>query len=387
MKQVPDKNTNIYFLITKSNWGGAQQYVFDVVTGLPDEFTPTVIFGGTGLPDSSAGALASKLREKNIALEHLSALGRDVHVFHDIRAFFQLVRILRKTRPDILHLNSSKAGGLGALAGRISGVPRIVFTSHGLPYDEDRSLVARFFIFIATWITFALCHTVICISHNTYERARRIPLVGRRVRFVRNGIRPFTLLPRDEARSRLISAYPSLKKDAVWVGAIAELVRNKGLTFAVEALSRMEKSDAPAFIVIGEGDERKNLTEAIKTAKLDSSFLLAGFIPDARETLSAFDIFALPSVKEGLPYTLLEAGLARLPVVASDIPGIEDIIEHGVTGLLVPSHDPEALARALTRLKNDSALRVRLGSALYEKVSAHFSPEAMLEGTVALYRE
>ncbi len=325
--------------------------------------------------------------KQGVTLEHLPALGRDVHIVHDIRAFFQLIRTLRKARPDILHLNSSKAGGLGALAGRISRVPRIVFTSHGLPYDEDRSFVSRLFIFIATWVTFALCHKVICISHNTYERAHRIPLVGKKVRFVRNGIRPFTVLPRDEARSHLISAHSVLKKDGVWIGAIAELVRNKGLAFAVGALAHMEKSDTPAFIVIGEGDERRNLTEAISTAKLDSSFVLAGFVSDARELLSAFDIFALPSVKEGLPYTLLEAGLARLPVVASDIPGIEDIIEHGVTGLLVPSHDPEALARALTRLKNYGPLRVRLGSALYEKVSAHFSPEIMLAGTIALYRE
>lgn len=374
-------------MITKSNWGGAQQYVFDLVTGLPAEFTPTVIFGGTGLANSSAGVLAHKLQERGIALEHLSALGRDVHLLHDIRAFFQLIRILRRERPQILHLNSSKAGGLGALAARISGIPRIIFTSHGLPYDEDRSLVSRLFIFIATWVTFALCHTVICISHDTYERARRIPFVGRKVRFVRNGIRPFTPLPRDEARSRLMATYPHLKKDGVWIGAIAELVRNKGLVYAVEALALLEKSDVPSFIVIGEGDERKNLTAAITRAQLGSDFILAGFMADAREMLSAFDIFALPSVKEGLPYTLLEAGLARLPVVASDIPGIEDIIEHGVTGLLVPSHDPEALARALTRLKNDAALRTRLGSALYEKVSAHFSPEAMLKGTIALYRE
>lgn len=385
MKQAAAQR--VVFLITKSNWGGAQRYVYDIATRLPEEYSPSVLFGGTGIPGSASGILEAKLREKNIPVSYLPSLGRDVHLLHDIRALSHMVRALRDTRPDIVHLNSSKAGGLGALASRIAGVPNIVFTSHGLAYDEDRSPLLRFAIFLATWCTFALCHTVICISHDTFERARRLPFVGRKVRFVRNGIAPFPLMPRDEARTRLSSLYPTLHKEGVWVGAIAELVRNKGLPYAVEAMRTLPKESSVSFIVIGEGDERARLTKQISDAQLSASFILAGFIQDARDMLSAFDVFALSSVKEGLPYTLLEAGLARLPVVATSIPGIEDIIEHGVTGLLVPPHDAEALSRALARLAGDEALRARLGGALYEKVTAHFSSEAMLHGVLGVYAE
>lgn len=383
MKQEP---RTIVFLVTKSNWGGAQRYVYDLVTRLPDSYAPTVLFGGTGVPGSSAGALETKLAERNIPSMHLPSLGRDIHLIQDVRSFFELIRTLNRIRPDTIHLNSSKAGGIGALAARIAGVRNIVFTSHGLPYDEDRSLFARFGIFLATWITFALCHKVICISHDTYERAHRLFLVGHKVRFVRNGIDVFPLMPRDEARTHIAASHSVLQKDTLWVGTIAELVRNKGLSYALDAFAHMQGL-RPAFVVIGEGDERTNLERQIARAHLESSCVLAGFQKDAREMLHAFDIFILPSVKEGLPYTLLEAGLARLPVVATRIPGVEDIIEHGVTGLLVPPQDSDALSTAIARLRDDEALRARLSGALFEKVRAHFSTDGMLAGTLAVYSE
>lgn len=385
MKQ--DSRTRIFFLITKSNWGGAQQYVFDTASGLPDTYAPTVLFGGTGSPFSTTGALDTKLRTHNIPVMHIPALGRDVKFIADVRAFLHLVRILKKERPAILHLNSSKAGGLGALAGRIAGVKHIVFTSHGLAYDEDRSLVVRLFIFLASWLTFALCHRVICISQDTFERARGLLFVGRKMRFVRNGAPVFPLMPRDEARARLIALNPALQKDTVWIGAIAELTRNKGLTFAIDAYAALPSRERIACVVIGEGEEKKNLEKQIADAHIETSFLLAGFIPDARELLSAFDIFILPSIKEGLPYSLLEAGRARLAVVATDTSGVGEIVEHNTTGLLVPTHDSDALLKALSRLTQDDALRTRLGDALYEKVSTQFSPEESLKGTIAVYAE
>lgn len=376
MKQATKKR--ILFLVTKSNFGGAQRYVHDIATRLPPErFAVSVAFGGEG-------ALGRKLAERGIPTVPLPFLARDVHPLKDWRAFSRIVGLLREERPDILHLSSSKAGGLGALAGRLAGVPRIVFTSHGLAYDEDRGALAKALIFIATWCTFFFAHVVICISEDTFERARRLPLVGRRVRLIHNGVDAFPLLPRDEARIRISKACGE-RAGALWIGTIAEFVKNKGLSYALDAFAALSGRIEANLLLVGDGDDKRSLETRAGEKRLNPNVCMPGYIPEARELLSALDIFVLPSVKEGLPYVLLEAGLARLPVVASDIAGVRDIVENGVSGILVPPRDTAALAAAIETLATQPALRARLGEALSEKVSRLFPVSAMVGKTVAAY--
>lgn len=373
------KKKKVLLVVTKSNFGGAQRYVYDIATNLsPVQFSVTVAFGG----DGSLGRILAERGIRTISLPHLE---RDVRFVKDWRAFKALVGLFRTERPDVVHLNSSKAGGLGALAARISGVPHIVFTSHGLAYDEDRNIVERALIFCATWLTFLLAHVIICVSKDTYERARTLPFVGDKVRLVPSATAPFSLLPRDEARIRILKACHDSRNDVVWIGAIAEFVRNKGLPYAVDAFARLTDRGRANLFLLGDGDERSTIEEDVRAKGISRAVCIPGYIPEARELLHAFDILLMPSVKEGLPYALLEAGLARLPVIGSDIGGIRDIIEDGVTGLLVPARNPEALARAIERLIRDEGLRMRLGNALYEKISCYFSFPAMLAQTVRLY--
>lgn len=374
---TPPRKKKVLILITKSNFGGAQRYCLDIATALKGRYSISVAFGGSGI-------LGRRLAERGISTIPLPFLERDVDALKDWRAFSRIVGLVRAEKPDVLHLNSSKAGGLGALAGRLAGVPRIVFTSHGLAYDEDRSAFARFFIFLATWLTFLLAHAVICISEDTYERVRRLPFAGKRVRLIHNGIDAFPLIPRDEARVRILKDCTESGDDTVWAGTIAEFVRNKGIFYALDACARLESKNVQLFF-IGDGDERNEARTRVQTERLSERVCMPGYIPEARELLSAFDMFLLPSIKEGLPYVLLEAGLARLPVIASDIPGARDIIENGANGILVPPKDPEALARAIDDLAKKPETRARLGEALYQTVTHSFTASAMAEKTAALY--
>ena len=142
----------VLFIITKSNWGGAQRYVYDLATALPKhEFEVQVAFG-------QPGRLADALARAGIETYSIAALQRDVSLVADFRSFLELWRLLRTMRPDIVHLNSSKAAGLGALAARITRVPRVVFTVHGWPFAERRNLVWRMFAFLASWKTAILSH-------------------------------------------------------------------------------------------------------------------------------------------------------------------------------------------------------------------------------------
>ena len=283
----------VTYVITKSNWGGAQRYVFDLATNLPkDEFDASVVLGGDG-------ALAQKLQEQNTAIYRSVSLGRDVSAGKDIKSFFELYRLFKRERPDVVHLNSSKAGGIGALAARVAGIKKIIFPVHGLPEDEPRGAVSRLLIKIATRLTFVLCDTVITVSKENQRRVRGSVLIY-------NGVAPMQFGLGEKIRS----AFPS---GAKITGTIGELNKNKNQ----RALIEEAKNNPHMYVaIVGEGEDRATLEAKIRKYGLVSQVKLFGFLP-AAEVMRGFDTFALPSLKEGLPYVLLEAKQAGLPSVAN----------------------------------------------------------------------
>ena len=293
----------VTYVITKSNWGGAQRYVFDLATNLPKEqFEVSVILGGDGL-------LAQKLREQKTSVYRSLLLERDISFTKDIKSFFELYRLFKKICPDVVHLNSSKAGGIGALAARMAGVKNIIFTVHGLPEDEPRGVLARLLIKIATRLTFMLCDKVITGSKDNQRSVRGYVLIY-------NGIGPIAFGTGEIIRS----AFPA---EAKITGTIGELNKNKNQQALIEEAKRTPNM----FVaIVGEGEVRSELERLINKYNLNNRVKLFGFLP-AAEVLKGFDIFALPSLKEGLPYVLLEAKQAGLPIVANRVGGIPDILD------------------------------------------------------------
>ena len=201
----------ILFLITKSNWGGAQSYVYTLTTHCRAVGAEVaVIFGNPEGPGSEPGLLAARLMDAGIRVHAIPALARDVSLFAEWRAFRALLGLIRSEKPDILHLNSSKAGALGALAGRLARVPRIVFTAHGWAYREPRSLIWRWLVWKASWLTVVLCHAVIVVSEIDLRTAP-ILFSRRKMHLVHNGITTFPLMPRTEARGELAKRVPRLR--------------------------------------------------------------------------------------------------------------------------------------------------------------------------------
>lgn len=362
----------VLFVITKSNWGGAQRYVYDLATNLPKGYTPIVALGGSG-------PLAQKLVAAQIRTIPLHTLERDISVLKDIRSFFRLISLFRSENPDIVHLNSSKAGGMGALAARICGVPRIVFTAHGWFHNEKRSMVARRLAWILHLITQVLAHTTIAVSRAAYGSA---PLKTRTC-VIHNAVHIEEPMQRAEARELLSKKGASFNTE-IAIGTIGELHANKGHDVLIESAKLLPQSSS--ITIIGDGEKRKDTEQQINSEHLASKVFLAGHVDVASQYLSAFDIFVLPSRTEALAYVALEAGLAGLPVVASSVGGVPEVIENEVTGLLVPPENPEALAEALQKLIDSQDLRERYGKALKEKVAREFSLERMVSETVTVYR-
>lgn len=371
----------ILFLITKSNFGGAQKYVYELAVAAKAKGADVVVAcGGTGEKNAGLGTLATKLSEAGITTLPIVHFMRDMSFDDDYRAFFEVKRIIRDEKPDVLHVTSSKAGGMGAFAGRLLLVPKIIFTSHGLTVDEVwRPKWQRFLIYVGTWLTLHFSHHSIMISKETYERARNMPGMRDKVTFIKNGVAPVDFLTREEARTELELTIPT---GHTLIGGIGELHPNKNWTAAINTISTLPSSVHLA--IIGSGEEYDQLHNQIEQLNVSNRIHLLGYVPDAVQYLRAFDIFMLPSKKEGLPYVILEAGLAGLPVVASDLPGNRDIIESGEQGFLVEP-TPQLLSTSTEMLLRDEGMRRRLGSALQEKVMTEFSINHMIDQTFALY--
>lgn len=380
------RKKKVLFVITKSNFGGAQRYVYDLARSLPtDAYEPVVLMGAApGTP--SGGALFTMLKEAHIRTIFIPELDRDVSFLKDLRAFNLIAGALRNEEPDIVHLNSSKAAGLGALAARLTGRSRIIFTAHGWAFGEERNVAQRWLIWALSWLTVALSHATICVSESDRVHAAGMPLVQKKLHTIHNGIESFPLLERAAARERLVGpAVAASHAGDTWIISNAELTANKNLFTALDAIAQMQTSWV-FYVLMSDGEQRQALESHAAKLFLTGKVQFLGFVPNGREYLQAFDIFFLPSKKEGLPYAILEAGVASLPVVASNVGGIPEIIENGVHGRISHPHDTDAFAASLSDLASNTEERAQMGSKLHGRITTDFRLERMVENTVALYQ-
>src|SRR3989338_2585314 len=270
----------ILYIITKGTWGGAQRYVFDLATSLPQgEFEAGVVLGGNGL-------LAKKLAAKNIQTLAIPTLQRDISLLKDIGTFFVLLRIFKSERPNIIHLNSSKAAALGALAARIAGIRRIIFTVHGWPFNEKRGRFWRSCTWLVSYLTALLSTEVTVITSLDFKQAKAMPLVSEKTHLIPNGITMPEFLSREEAREKLL-----LPQNSLVIGSLGELTQNKGYPELVTVASKLLQEGQDFLLaIIGEGEARATISDQIlKNPVLNGRVILLGFQEDARAYLNAFD--------------------------------------------------------------------------------------------------
>lgn len=382
---------NILFIITKSNWGGAQRYVYDLAHSLATRSCKVVVaLGGTGESNAEVGTLATKLASASIPYRHLVHFTRAVSLMREVRVVQELWKVMRAERPAVVHLNSSKAAGLGALVARLQGVKRIVFTIHGFPFTDMRPWYERALIHGATWITLLLVTDVICICTPDRLRAEKMWGIRNKLHFVPNGIEETVPLPsKRDARDRLlriVPAFTSVARDMPWIMTGTELTPRKGIDAVIEACAILRFTE-PHFrlIIVGSGEQESQLRAQVLRLELESHVIFAGFIPDLVSHLTAFDVFVLASHKEGLPYILLEVARARVPLIASAIDGIPDIIRDDSHGIGITPGKPDEIAKALVEvLRDPDASRAR-ADALSRHIQTQFSLSRMTEETLAIY--
>jgi glycosyltransferase involved in cell wall biosynthesis/ribosomal protein S18 acetylase RimI-like enzyme len=307
----------------------------------------------------------------------------------DLRAFRALVAILRRERFDLVHTHNPKPGVLGRIAARRAGVPCVVNTVHGLfatPEDPPRRRVP---VLAAERLAAHFSDLELYQSEEDLTWARAIGLVDPpRSMLLGNGIDLSWFDPTAVPGGRVAELRRELgaAEGDVVVGTVGRLVAEKGYGELALAAARVrEAHPGTRFVAAGPGDPAKS--DALDPRRLREHVTFTGWREDVRDLLAAMDVFVLPSWREGLPRSAIEAAAMGKALVLTDIRGCREVARDGREGLLVPRRDPRRLAEALLRLVGDPALRDRLGQAARERAVARFDERKVGDRLVEAYRE
>ncbi len=339
---------------------------------------------------SAPGPYVAQLESWGIRHVPLQHATRSAAPGQDVLAFIELRRLLRRLRPDIVHTHNPKPGLYGRLAARTTGVAGVVNTVHGLyATPEDRA--------ITRWVVYSLERLAsFCSGAELIQNAEDFALLERlgvpkeKLVLLGNGIDLERFRPAATAKQRQRArADLGVGGDVVVVGTVARLVWQKGFRelFAAAELLR-DRCANVLFVIVGGADSDK--ADAIgreerEDASLRGRIEFAGNRERMDEVYHAFDVFVLPSHREGFPRSAMEAAASGLPVIATDIRGCREVVSPGVSGLLVPLGDAPRLAAAIEDLAEDAELRHRMGAEGRRKAEAEFDDRAVVAKTLRAY--
>lgn len=282
--------------------------------------------------------------------------------------FTRLISFLRRYRIDILHCHLGLADTIGRLAGWLAGVPVIMTTEHGkhLWKSWQHLLFERMLVRVTDMR--------ICVSRDIMDlRMGREGTPREKLVLIPNAVELSDVSRPGRGRAAVMTEFGWHVEDPLVI-SIGRLVTAKNYTLLVDSI-RIVQREVPDVrcLVVGEGPCRESIEERIATHSLGGNFSLAGYRRDISDLLGAADVFVLSSIREGLPVSLLEAMAAGKGIAATNVGGIPDAISDGVSGLLVPPENPEALARAIQRLLHDVEFRQTLGEAAAGEVLERFN--------------
>jgi glycosyltransferase involved in cell wall biosynthesis len=288
----------------------------------------------------------------------------------DLLCFPRLLSVLRRIHPDILAFNTPRAVLLGSLASRMTRVgSRIIFRRVNFPPRKGFFTLMKY-----TWG--ADC--IVAISESIRMQLQLCGIPSSKIRTIYEGM-DLSLYP------RRTQARPRQPEEPAVVGTVAHLSPEKGLHYLVEAASMIPGvREKMRFLIVGHGQCRQELEDLVRQKGLQGVFHFAGFHADISPFMKSFDIFALPSLSEGLSSAILEAMAASLPIVASEVGGIPELVTSGINGLLVAPADPGALARAIQQLAANPEEALRMGHRSRERMEARFTLERKILETEQL---
>jgi glycosyltransferase involved in cell wall biosynthesis len=361
----------VMHLITELSTGGAQVALRRLLTNCDRqrfEMQVACLYNGDG-------AAGQQIRQASIPVHDLKMKAKT-----DIKAFSRLFHLLRREEPHILHTWMFHANFSGRISGRIARVPIIVSAERTMGQESwmRRGLNKA---------TAYLADRVVCVSQaTTIYAAQTIGIPESKLTVIPNGVdlADFDHLPDVD----LARAAWNLPAQGVIIGAVGRLHAVKGFAYLLEAFARLAPDFPQAtLLLVGDGPDRSILEQQAARYHLSQRVTFMGEQTDVPSLLAAMDVLALPSLHEGMPNVVLEAMTAGLPVVASRIGGVPEVVIHGETGWLVAAADPGALCNAIINLLNDPSRAQAMGKAGRQRVERLFNLLDTISITESLYEQ
>ena len=377
--------------------GSAQNTLLTALNHDPQYYNVRIIKGSTresAMTEAETRLVNEQLTTANkrgIEVIDLPSLVRRISPLNDIKAFISIFRFLRRSKPDIVHTHTSKAGILGRLAAWMARVPIIIHTPHGhVFYGHFGRSLSRIFLQMEKLLGRITHHHIALTPEEGNDYLNLGVAKSNNISVIHSGV-DLNCFKRSVTKSNPKRNELGISPDSLVVGYVGWLIPIKGVTYLVNAMAKIvEQHPKSLLVLVGKGDDKGEeeikLKEQVERAGLADKVRFLGWRPDVDEIMGCFDIFVLPSLNEGMGRVLVEAMAAGLPIVASRVGGIPDLVKHGENGLLVPPADTSALEKAISSLLHDGARRKRMGKA-GKKMCGPYSAEAMVEQIDVLYTE
>lgn len=357
----------ILYIITQGELGGAQRYVLDLANEFSDN-NEVVVANGT----QGEQWLKTRCEMSNITTHQFKHLIRKINIAEDVKAYKEIKKYIHdiNTKPDIIHVNSTKAGVLVALA---KGKVPDIYTVHGWVFNEPMNWLKKIFYILIEWLAGKFHNKIIVLGENDLRVASRLRIGSNK---------KITVIPHGERHINSIVTKDDLGLDRqnINIVTIANFYKTKGLEYLIRAVDQLKNTRLTIF---GDGPERPILESLIQDK---NKIVLRGRDSNARLELPPYDIFILPSLKEGFPYAILEAMNAGTPIVATTVGEIPNILENEKTALLVEPANSTALTNAIQKLIDSPELRMTLATNAKKRL-VNFSFETMVEKHRQLYTD
>jgi glycosyltransferase involved in cell wall biosynthesis len=379
------KKKKILYIVTQAERGGAQKYILDLATNLQNKYEILVAAHG-----NNNDWLFEKLNEKGINSKKLYNLKRKIEPLNDISAVFEIKKVIEKFKPDIIHLNSSKAGVIGSIAAK-KGKAKVIYTAHGFVFNEPLNVIKKNIYLWAERLTGKYKDDIITISDfDKKTGVKHIIAPTNKFTTIHNGIETDSSKILNKDKARLSLGVPGKYN---LVGTISNYYSTKALHRLIKAAKIViEKNSNCKFVLIGEGPEQEKLESLIEELNLSNNFFL-GSVENALIFLKALDVFVLPSVKEGMPYTILEAMLAEVPIIATEVGGVPEMIEDGQQGFTIKTEkrkEEEIIKEIADKIKyclNHPEITKVFTNKAYRKLLNKFTLEKMIQETEKIYNK
>ncbi len=366
--------------VTQSTIGGTLEYFKLLIPRLAEKGHEITVVC------PSDGPMKMELEEMGIKV-YIIEMVREISIVKDARSICHLVRYIKSNDFDLIHTHSSKAGAIGRISAFLCRTS-CIYTAHGWSFSMGVGKLKKMIYICMEKLLALLCRWIVAISEFENNIALQYRITGKnKIKLISNGIDVNRFAPKPKKKD-FMKKQLGIKENALVIGMVGRLAPQKDpLTFVKAAKIIADSGHTAYFILVGDGELRAEVEQKVLDLGLSDRFLIAGWVENAQDYINIFDIGVLTSQWEGFGLVLAEYMANGIPVVASNIGGIPDVILDGETGTLIPPCDTSGFAAAIINVLCDENLKNRFIKSGFERVNSLFNIERVAQQHHELYVE